>query len=276
MRATSSPSNRDSAMTKSTDSPERADSGHMSESLEPSVWISILSKFQQVRDITLKVNGDPSWTGRTEVENTLVTLRVALEMAQLPHLRDFHLKPIHAMGIIHLRWSGFGAFGTAPASSCDLWRNLHTLNVQLKNPYLSDRKLSESQQTMFTKILHDYLRSFATTLKCLRFIWIGGDGPSPITLDLEPALHDHRKAITWAALEEVWLGNIELPQRTITLLPNRVTKPGVRLKMLRSIHRYSSEAWKEDESWVNVLLKCEPHGMKREDVRSQSSSLYSQ
>ena len=205
-------------------------------------------------------------------------VRVALGSAQLPHVRSIHLTPMHAMGIMHLRWSGLGAIGTdlGIAPTHNLWPNLHTLDVHLRNPFLKTCKLSESQQVMFKKVLYDYLRSFAATLKRLCFVWMDGDGPSPITLDLEPELLGHRRPIVWSVLEEVCLGNIALPHRTIALLPERTVKPDVKVRMLRSIHRHSMAVFGDEDAWVEVLLNYAPHGMDRGRVNSQASSLYSQ
>ena len=242
------------------------------------MWKSIFSRAQQLRDITINVVGEPGWPGRTDVEEALVMVRVALESAQLPHVRAIHLTPMHAMGIMHLRWSGLGAIGTdlGIVPTHNLWQNLHTLDVHLRNPFLKTCKLSESQQVMFKKILYDYLRSFAATLKSLCFVWMDGDGPSPITLDLEPELLGHRRPIVWSVLEEVCLGNIALPHRTIALLPERTVKPDVRVRMLRSIHRHSMAVFGNEDAWVEVLLNYAPHGMDRGRVNSQASSLYSQ
>ncbi|KAM0714233.1 hypothetical protein Q7P37_010020 [Cladosporium fusiforme] len=240
------------------------------------VWIGILSRCQDVREIVIETHGDPGWPGQTAVEDALVTLRVALECSKLSRLRAFRLTPIHAMGIIHLRWSGFGALGPAPANKYNAWQNLHTLDVQLHNPFQVQQKLSESQQVMFKKILHDYLRSFASTLKCLRFMWLDDDGPSPMILDLEPGLSGRREPIVWFALEEVWLGNIALPQRTITLLPERLMKPGIRFKTLKSIYKHSRTALDDDKAWVEILLEFAPHGIRREGMASEASSVYSQ
>jgi hypothetical protein len=179
---------------------------------------------------------------------------------------------------VHLRWSGIGSIGTDLGSepTYNLWRNLHTLDIQLRNPFLTTRNLSESQQAMFKKVLYDYLRSFAATLKCLRFVWMYDDGPSPITLDLEPELSGRRQPIVWSVLEEVCLGNITLPHRTMELLPERTSTPDVRVRMLRSIHRHSMAVFGNEDAWVEVLLNYAPHGMNRGRVNSQASSLYSQ
>lgn len=240
------------------------------------VWISFLSRCEQLQNIIISTTGKPGWPGKTHVEDDLTDLRLALEAVHLPHVRHVHLTPVHAMGIVHLRWSGFGAFGALAVKPFSVWSNLHTLNVQLENPFSARNKLSQSQQVMFKKILYDYLLSFAETLKCLRFVWLDEDGPSPMTLELEPGLEGYRQAIVWTALEEVYLGNIALPHRTIRLLPERVARADVQLKTLRSTHRHSRVSWDDDNAWVRVLLDFTPHGIERGDAFSQTSSVYSQ
>lgn len=210
------------------------------------------------------------------MEDTLVQLRVALESVQLPNVRSIRLAPIHAMGIVHIRWSGLGVFGNTSTSGNQLWSHLHTLDLQIQNPFLAKHKLSESQQIMFKKVLYDYLRSFSDTLKCLRFVWMDEDGPGPFTLDLEPGLEGRRQPILWTALDELCLGNIVLPHRTIRRLPERVANSDVRLKMLRSTYRHSRAVFDNGEEWVEVLLDFAPHGIEREKVFSQASSVYSQ
>lgn len=266
---------QNSTTTRSTISSLQPPSSKLSNTSARHVWISILSQCQQLQTITISTNGEPGWPGKTHIEDDLMEIRVALESVQLPHIRCVRLTPVHAMGIIHLRWSGFGVFSTVTVKPFNTWSNLHTLDVQLENPLLAKHKLSERQQVMFKKVLYDYLRSFSDTLKCLRFIWLYEDGPSPMTLDLEPGL-EGRQAIIWTALEEVQLGYIALPHRTIRLLPERVRKASVRLKTLRSTHRHSRVRFADDDAWVDVLLDYKSRGVERGNVFDRASSVYSQ
>ena len=134
------------------------------------VWTIILSRCELLQSIVINTKGKPGWPGRTHVEDDLIDLRVALETVHLPHVRRVRLTPVHAMGIVHLRWSGFGAFGALAVKPVNIWSKLHTLDVQLENPSLAKQRLSEPQQVVFKKILYDYMLSFAETLKCLRFV----------------------------------------------------------------------------------------------------------
>jgi len=239
-------------------------------------WMEIFSACHQLRCLTLRTHGDPAWPGRTFVEAELIALRIALEVSAPPHLNIVCLMPVHAMGIIHLRPSLFGAFGSSSIKSSNIWHIIDTLELQVNNPFVPARQLSEPQQVVFTKILHDYLRGFATTLKRLRFVWLDGEGPCPVALELEPGLDGQRAPIMWQALEEIWLGNTTLPHRTIRLLPERTTG-SVRLKTLRSTHRLSRMSFDEPDAWMEVLLgERARQESEAERVVSRASSVYSQ
>lgn len=234
------------------------------------LWTAILSRFHQLNAITLRVNGDLAWPGCTDVEDMLVTLRVAIEQADIPHLRTVCLGPVHAMGIIHLRWLGIGAFVQAQAAGADVWRSIDTLDLRIYSPFAT-REVTEAQGSMFKKILYDYLRSFAPSLRCLRLVWLGGDGPSPLTLHLDPEL-EGRSEILWPKLEELWIGNILQPRRTIKLTP-RLAPSVTCLKSLRSTRRDSSMDASDSSAWVEVLGLPESGEFAESD---RGSSIYSQ
>ncbi|KAK3680583.1 hypothetical protein LTR37_021160, partial [Vermiconidia calcicola] len=213
-------------------------------------WTTLLSRFHQLGTLTLRVNGDRAWPGRTEVEDMLVTLRVAIENAGLQNLRTVCLAPVHAMGIIHLRWLGIGTFSEALASGARIWMGIETLDLRIHSSFGGGR-LTDVQQTMFKKILYDYLRSFAPSLRCLRLVWLGGEGPSPMALHQDPALED-RPPIKWPKLEELWVGNIIYPNQTITLT-RQLARPDTCLRVLRSTRRDSSMEADDPSAWVEVL-----------------------
>jgi hypothetical protein len=152
------PGGRGSITTRSTAS-SKPTSSNLSGVSARHIWINFFSNCQWLRSITISTNGDPGWSGRSQVENDLVDLRVALQSVDLPSLRCLSLAPVHAMGIVHLCWSGFGAFGGPSMNSHNLWSNLHTLDMQLNNPSSAEQKLSEPQQVMFKKVLYDYLQA---------------------------------------------------------------------------------------------------------------------
>ena len=233
-------------------------------------WTVLFSGFPQLNVLNLRINGDPAWPGCTEVEDTLVTLRMAVEHANLPNLRTLCLAPVHAMGIIHVRWLGVGAFGEAQAAGAVPWSNIDTLDLRIYNPFVS-AKLTGAQETMFKKILYDYLRSFAPVLRCLRLVWLGGSGPSPLTLHLEQELTG-RPGMTWPRLEELWLGNIDLPWQTIKLTSSLA--PSVtQMKMLRSVRRDSSMEAHDSSAWIEVERLGESG---QDNDTDRASSVYSQ
>lgn len=237
-------------------------------------WADIFSRCHDLQSLTLRINGDPAWPGRTSVEDALVDVRAALEQADVPNLTEVHLTPVHAMGIIHLRWNGINAFGP-PLLSIDhapqIWARIETLDLQLTSPFIKDR-LTETQQPMFKKVLYDYLRNFAPTLRSLRFIWLDGEGPSPLTLHLEEDL-GHREPLSWFRLEELWVGNVSLPRRAIDLATELAPKLEI-LAMLRSTQRDSCMDLTDPNVWIHVHL-----GKQNSDPSTwadSASSVYSQ
>lgn len=232
-------------------------------------WVEMLSVFTQVRAIEIRCTGDTGWPGRTEIETTLTCLRVALERCHHLHLRSVSLAPMHAMGIIHLSWANFSAFTSARAARCNMWRDLKTLEIQLHNPFNAKLHLGYSQQVFFKKALHGYVSSFASTLKCFRFLWLDEEGPSPMLLDLETDLQRAKQTkVVWRALEELWLGNVSNPHQTIRALSERTLKD-INLRTLKSTHGQLRAAFQDPEAWMRIVL-----GAKKR--KTAGSSLYSQ
>lgn len=235
------------------------------------LWAQILSHFRQLRAITLCINGDPAWPGRTVVEDLLVNLRIALESAGLENVRSFSLNPVHAMGIVHLRWDGLGAFGGPLSSSAALWMRIENLELSINN-YLAATTSKDHRQLMFKKILYEYLRSFAPTLCCLRFIWLGGEGPNPLGLHHERGL-ENRPGIKWPRLEELWLGNLKMPNQTMNLV-REFAQARTKIMILRSTQRDSSMEVDDATAWVEVL---EGENLSlRSAAADRDSSVYSQ
>ncbi|KAF2724337.1 hypothetical protein K431DRAFT_200047, partial [Polychaeton citri CBS 116435] len=218
-------------------------------------WAAIFSSFQQLTELTLVVGGDPGWLGRTDIEETLISLRIALENAQPYNLLTVRLTPIHGMGMIHMRWSSFGAFGSSPATSYQLWHKLSMLDLQLRNPLLPKFQLSLSQQVMFKKLLYSYLRSFSTTLTSLRFVWLDGLGPNPLTLELEPELQGGQQdGVVWQRLQKLWVGGVLTPHSVVRCARQRC--PALTsFKTLRSVARDSALLLSEvgdSGAWIEV------------------------
>lgn len=237
---------------------------------ERQLWSHIISHFARLSSLTLRVHGDAGWPGLTEIEQTLINIRCAIEQRSFStELRTFNLIPVHAMGIIHLLWTPLHAFGESSAAAANLWQRIETLDLRIHSPI----NLTASQQIMFKQLLYQYLDSFAPSLRRLRLIWLGSEGPSPLALHLGPGLvEEKRPPIIWDNLEELWLGNITQPHQTIRLIPELT--PNVRLaKTLRSTRRDSVTVDASDSSaWVEVLLA---QTSPSRTMMDRSSSLYS-
>ncbi len=80
-----------------------------------------------------------------------------------------------------------------------------------------------------TRVLHDWLHSFAAGggLRCLRFEWMGVEGPDPLLLD-EVVGGDGRRrwfsapGVRWEGLREVWLGGVGVGGEDVRRLKGRV------------------------------------------------------
>lgn len=168
-------------------------------------WYKIFMLCPNIETLQIACNGDPSWPGCTDIEAVLVILRIALERTNPEHLHTVRLSPIHAMGIMHLRWAGAGAYGDAPASPNPIWQRLKVLLLQIYNPYIEGR-LSKSQKQLFDKVFADYLQSFSQTLTRLDLSWIGADGPNPFFV--EEARSSLRLSKPWRNLEELWFRGV--------------------------------------------------------------------
>ena len=197
-------------------------------------------------------------------------LRQAIEKSKLPLLQTFNLMPVHAMGIMHLHWTGLLACRESQAAASKTWLRIRTLDLRIHYP----TALDERHQAIFFRHLHVYLQSFASSLECLRLIWLGSEGPSPLTLHLEPDLRDSPdiRPIYWTRLKELWLGNIKNPHQTIRNIPKLTPYVEV-AKTLRSTRRDSLVVEANDSAaWLEVMLA---QTMRDSTVDSRASSLYS-
>ncbi|KAK4955069.1 hypothetical protein LTR10_007262 [Elasticomyces elasticus] len=232
-------------------------------------WTSIFAQCPDLRRLTIRVKGDPQWPGRTEVEDTLITIRQVLEQITLPNLHEILFNPIQINGIIHLRWSGLGSFSATPSlpplpTTRPFWQNLQILSIHLVNPFIPVSPITSAQTLMFKKILYDHLRSFTPTLRTLRFVWLDVEGPSPMTLHLEEGLaYGEREPLRWQALEELWLGNIMHPQRTF----DNVTSYAPRLKrfmVLRNTSRNSRPDYDFEKQVAEIWFDYLPQIVKEQ------------
>ncbi|KAK1064202.1 hypothetical protein LTR33_012112 [Friedmanniomyces endolithicus] len=228
-------------------------------------WTSIFTRCRQLRHLTLRIHGDTSWPGRTSIETTLVTLRLALETSRPPNLHAISYTPIHARGLIHLRWSGALAPFGPPAPplpsnpTTTIWQNLRTLTLHLLNPFHPTRTLTPPQTLLAKKALYAFLRSFTPTLHTLRFVYLDSEGPSPLTLHLEPGLIGAREPLRWRALRELWVGGIAALGRTLERVGE--VAPGLKgLWVLRGTDRRARFRYEDAEAWVDYLPSVKSRG----------------
>ena len=179
----------------------------------PLEWLEVFKHFPNVTCLTIGCIGAPAWPGYSPVERCLVDIRQALESSTFLHLKKFSISPIHAMGILHLRWAGGAAYGSAGENAGTFWGTLRHLDIGLANPA---GEMAKDHQNMFIKVLHDYLGSFSDSVEQLGFRWIGSAGPNP--LFLEEAARGRKSSITafsapplaWRSLRGVDLQNADL------------------------------------------------------------------
>jgi hypothetical protein len=168
-------------------------------------WCEIFKLLLQLETVHIACNGDPAWPGCTDIESALIILRITLERVNPEHLHTACLSPIHAMGIMHLRWAGAGAYGEACASRNPVWSRLKVLKLEILSPYTEGR-LSTCQKRLFEKIFVDYLQSFSRTLIQLDLSWLGDAGPNPFIV--EDGHQAMKLTKSWSRLGELRLNNV--------------------------------------------------------------------
>lgn len=117
---------------------------------------------------------------RSAVDYALISLRIAVERAQLPDMDTLTIEAMHPAGLLYLQ-PAMGP-GSTPASN-KRWLQIRKLALHLDSePY------TEKASSTHLRILHSYLRTFSPSLTKFLFRWNGEKGPSPLSLDLEPGL----------------------------------------------------------------------------------------
>lgn len=216
----------------------------------------IFQSMYQLANLIIRVNVDSGWPGLTLTEDCLISIRLALEYSNLVSLRCVRLDPVHAAGVLHFRWAGFGAFreqpltrspdspfSTTPRCGSEIWTNLSTLDLRLRNP-VPAKRLNEKQMMMFFQVLDDYLRSFRRTLRCLCFVWLDAPGPSPLAFaDLL-----ERVPIVWQRVQEFQYGNITAPEKILDLVGHRMPN----LRRLESLVATIGQDCQDGDVWKGV------------------------
>ncbi|KAI5244948.1 hypothetical protein E4T43_03529 [Aureobasidium subglaciale] len=209
-------------------------------------WCDIFKLLPEMETLKIACNGDPAWPGCTDIEITLIMIRITLERINPKHIHTVCLSPIHAMGIMHLRWAGSGAYGEACASRDSIWYRLKVLKLDITSPY-SDGLLSESQKRLFEEILVDYLHSFSRTLTRLDLAWTGVEGLNPFC-----ARNNHRGmklTRSWDRLEELRLANVS---RNCGTLVNSQLAPDLK-KVVISNDAPDTNARLAHDGWKSYL-----------------------
>ncbi|KAI5364073.1 hypothetical protein Slin14017_G060370 [Septoria linicola] len=248
-----------------TTSKQRVLMGNEARYLDRTLVEQVLQALVRLAVLEIQVNGDPGWPGVTRVEDAIICLRQALEASKLPALSTISFRPVHAAGIVHLRWAAFGAFRdrpfvsrpqslipSVPRSDGQLWTKLAILDLQIRNPSATSR-IGEKQMMMFIQVLEDYLRSFCRTLRGLHFVWLDAPGPSPLVLcDLL-----ERERTVWPNLKEFWYGNVTSPGSSLGLLP-------ICMPQVTDLRRLKSSATDcKAEGWQAVdLVRSADHAQR--------------
>jgi hypothetical protein len=206
-------------------------------------WCEIFKLLPNLETVHIACNGDPAWPGCTDIESTLVLLRITLERVNPEHLHTVRLSPIHAMGIMHLRWAGAGAYGEACASRYPVWSRLKVLKLGILSPYTEGR-LTICQKRLFEKIFVDYLQSFSRTLVQLELSWIGTAGPNPFVAGDGHQAVDLSKI--WSRLAELQLHNV-----TMNCSISTIRKLAPNLQKSRVIVDDLKASDQERKHWVN-------------------------
>jgi hypothetical protein len=232
-------------------------------------WCEIFEILPNLEIVHIACNGDPVWPGCTDIEATLVLLRITLERVNPEHLHTVCLSPIHAMGIMHLRWAGAGAYGEACASRNSVWSRLKVLKLGILSPYTEGR-LTICQKRLFEKIFVDYLQSFSRTLIQLELSWIGAAGPNPFVAE------DGHQAVDlikiWSRLIELQLHNVTM-NCSISTIQNLIPD----LRKFRAVVGYPHASDQKHEHWVSYRgHELEEHGnenanwMRLQNVRDSA------
>lgn len=116
---------------------------------------------------------------RSAVDYALISLRMAVEHAALPRLKNLALDAVHPSSLFYLRPQlGIGA---SPAS-LRRWQQIRRLKIRMDCPAFGN-----GQSTDHLKILHSFLQAY-NLLEDLSFEWLFRKGPCPLSLSSEPCL----------------------------------------------------------------------------------------
>ena len=177
---------------------------------------------------------------------SLLSFRRAIESQDLKFLTHLEIHNLTFEGILALRWGTFSSYGDSDAAGTRIWRRLKHLDIKMFPYCLAVGKIEnirtetaevksarlirekEERRTGF-KVLHDWLKSFASTerLETLKFEWKDQDGPNPLLLDLKATDGPAEKwfsapKIEWKGLKEVHLRGVQVTEADMVELHRRM------------------------------------------------------
>ncbi|KAI0997999.1 hypothetical protein K3495_g10191 [Podosphaera aphanis] len=140
-------------------------------------FIRVMGMMPNLQHLTISCQGQepPERYRRDAVDYALISLRIAVEQASLPHLKRLSLNNVHPAGIHCLRH--LFSYGCTPAGS-RRWRQITRLDIVMSSWDFSG--LTGGREHLL--ILDDYLRSFSAHVEELNFRWLGHEGPCPFSI----------------------------------------------------------------------------------------------
>ncbi|KAF1810720.1 hypothetical protein P152DRAFT_381587, partial [Eremomyces bilateralis CBS 781.70] len=123
---------------------------------------------------------------RSTVDYALISLRIAVERASLPLLSRLTFAHIHPGGLLYMHpMLGLGS----PPGTAKCWRQIKHLSLTVDAISVEPTPANMRGDGLeHLRVLHTFFSAFSPRVKQLYFQWLGGKGPCPLSLDLEPAL----------------------------------------------------------------------------------------
>ncbi|KAF6228485.1 hypothetical protein HO133_008215 [Letharia lupina] len=247
--------------------------------------VTPLPSFPRLEHLDLTAPDDDPFQG-------LLSFRLALQCANIPLLTHLTINNLSFSGIQALRWGSFTSFGDAGWTGGIVWHGLKELDVKVvrrhddktqekehhlnheaaqwdTEPVKARRRVEEDWRTC-TRVLHDWLHSFAADgqLHTFRFEWVDGEGPNPFLLDEYASVEGKKEwfsapRIRWTGLRELWLGNMIVSLMDIRLMKERMR--GLERLVVRSEclnHGLEGITFAADgKMWVGLLVEGHRMGL---------------
>ena len=153
---------------------------------------------------------------RSAVDYALISLRIAIERADLRHLTKLSLA-CHPAALLYLHPTP--NFGASP-SALRRWRQIKNLKLSIDSwPF-------DNAPTDHLKLLANYLRVFAGAVEKLTFHWFGQRGPCPLTMAVptsrpsSPNLSLHNSPVSPTTTSQKLFAEITSPMSPLPLTPS--------------------------------------------------------